>query len=100
MVRRPAVPHAAHARMLWLVAPGWATVGMGCAVTGYATAAHAAGRHGAVTLLVTHRFSTAAADTVVVLHEGSIAETGSHADLITAGGHYAGLYNLQATGYR
>ena len=66
----------------------------------YTAAAHEARRRGAVTLLVTHRFSTvAAADIVVVLRNGRITEIGSHADLIAAQGDYAELYNLQAGGY-
>lgn len=67
----------------------------------YATAAQQAGHRGAVTLLVTHRFSTvAAADTVLVLDEGRIVEHGTHNRLMVAGGKYAELYNLQARGYR
>jgi ATP-binding cassette subfamily B protein len=61
----------------------------------------AARRLGAVTLLVTHRFSTvAAADLVIVLRDGRIAEIGAHDDLLAARGHYAELYSLQASGYR
>jgi ATP-binding cassette subfamily B protein len=67
----------------------------------YAAAAHHAGRHGAVTILVTHRFSTvSAADLVIVVDNATIIETGTHSQLINAGGHYAHLYNLQAHGYR
>jgi ATP-binding cassette, subfamily B, bacterial len=67
---------------------------------GYADAARRAGRHGAVTVLVTHRFSTvAAADLVVVLTDGRVSEVGSHAELMAAGGGYAQLYALQARGY-
>ncbi len=67
----------------------------------YASAAREAGRRGAVTLLVTHRFSTvAAADLVVVLDQGRVAEIGTHAELMAADGHYAELYELQARGYR
>jgi ATP-binding cassette, subfamily B, bacterial len=67
----------------------------------YAAAVREAGRHGGVTLLVTHRFSTvAAADLVVVLHQGRIVETGPHTELIANQGHYAELYELQARGYR
>jgi len=67
---------------------------------GYADAARRAGRHGAVTVLVTHRFSTvAAADLVVVLADGRVSEVGSHTELMAAGGGYAQLYALQARGY-
>ncbi|HET7071638.1 MAG TPA: ABC transporter ATP-binding protein [Nocardioides sp.] len=67
---------------------------------GYADAARRAGRRGAVTVLVTHRFSTvAAADLVVVLADGRVSEVGSHAELMAAGGNYAQLYALQARGY-
>jgi ATP-binding cassette subfamily B protein len=67
----------------------------------YAAAAHDAGRRGAVTLLVTHRFSTvAAADIVIVLAGGRIAEIGPHEELMRNQGAYAELYDLQARGYR
>ncbi|MDX6250342.1 MAG: ATP-binding cassette, subfamily bacterial [Kribbellaceae bacterium] len=67
----------------------------------YAAAAREAGGRGAMTLLVTHRFSTvAAADLVVVLDKGRVVEVGRHPDLLANGGHYAALYNLQARGYR
>ena len=67
---------------------------------GYADAARRAGRRGAVTVLVTHRFSTvAAADLVVVLADGRVSEVGGHAELMAAGGSYAQLYSLQARGY-
>ncbi len=67
---------------------------------GYADAARRAGRRGAVTVLVTHRFSTvAAADLVVVLADGRVSEVGGHAELMAAGGSYAQLYALQARGY-
>jgi ATP-binding cassette subfamily B protein len=60
----------------------------------------AAGAPGAVTLLVSHRFSTArAADLIVVLEHGRVLETGSHEALLAAGGTYAELFRLQARGY-
>jgi ATP-binding cassette subfamily B protein len=67
----------------------------------YAETADDAGHRGAVTLLVTHRFSTvAAADIVLVLDRGRVVEHGAHQELMNAGGKYAELYNLQASGYR
>jgi ATP-binding cassette subfamily B protein len=42
---------------------------------------------------IAHRLSTAeAADVVLVFADGRIVETGSHADLVAAGGTYASLY--------
>jgi ATP-binding cassette subfamily B protein len=35
-----------------------------------------------------------------VLHGGRLVETGSHDDLVAAGGRYADLFALQAAGYR
>ncbi|GAB3738889.1 ABC transporter ATP-binding protein [Microlunatus parietis] len=66
----------------------------------YAAATRETGRRGGITLLVTHRFSTvAAADTVVVLSNGQIAESGTHTYLLRRQGAYAELYGLQARGY-
>jgi ATP-binding cassette subfamily B protein len=54
-----------------------------------------------ITLLISHRFSTVRmADWIVVLHEGSVVESGSHEMLLNKGGIYATLFNLQARGYR
>lgn len=45
------------------------------------------------TLVVTHRFSTlATADTVAVLADGRIIETGTASELLAAGGEFARLY--------
>ena len=67
----------------------------------YIAAAGEARSRGAVTLLVTHRFSTvAAADLVVVLDRGAVVEVGTHQELIAAQGQYSELYALQARGYR
>ena len=51
-------------------------------------------------ILISHRFSTVRmADTIVVLDEGSIIESGTHEDLMVLDGQYATLFNTQAAGY-
>lgn len=58
-------------------------------------------RAGAVTVLVSHRFSTVSmADQVLVLGDGAVLESGTHDELITSGGRYAELYAAQAAAYR
>jgi ATP-binding cassette, subfamily B, bacterial len=58
-------------------------------------------RRTGVTLLVSHRFSTVrSADHIVVLANGTVAEQGSHEQLVERGGTYAELYEIQARGYR
>ena len=48
---------------------------------------------GRTVIMITHRLHTIrAADTIVVLHDGVVAEQGSHDELLTRGGIYAGLY--------
>lgn len=67
----------------------------------YATEAQAARSSGGITVLVSHRFSTVRmAELIVVLEHGRIVETGTHDDLVRAGGRYAELYSLQAARYR
>jgi ATP-binding cassette subfamily B protein len=68
----------------------------------YIDAARQAGSvSGAITLLVSHRFSTVRlADLIVVVENGAITAFGSHDDLMTAGGTYADLFMLQASTYR
>ena len=68
----------------------------------FAGAAHrAAMGAGAITLLISHRFSTVRmADLIVVVAGGRIAELGDHATLVRAGGLYAELYELQRRAYR
>jgi ATP-binding cassette subfamily B multidrug efflux pump len=47
-------------------------------------------------IIIAHRLSTVRnADKIVVLHEGEIAETGTHEELIERGGVYKGLYEMQ-----
>jgi ATP-binding cassette subfamily B protein len=55
---------------------------------------------GAVTVLVSHRFSTVSmADQVLVLAGGTVLESGTHEELMDAGGRYAELYAAQAAAY-
>ncbi|MGH2705218.1 MAG: ABC transporter ATP-binding protein [Actinomycetota bacterium] len=56
---------------------------------------------GRTTLLVSHRFSTVRmAERIVFLQSGRVEEDGSHEELVTAGGRYAQLYEMQAAHYR
>lgn len=67
----------------------------------FAEAARTGRRHGTTTVLVSHRFSTVRmADLIVVLDGGAVRESGSHAELISQGGLYAELYELQSRSYR
>ena len=48
------------------------------------------------TLVIAHRLSTVeSADCIIVLDAGRIIESGTHAELLAAGGHYAALYRMQ-----
>ncbi len=67
----------------------------------FAAAARGGQSRGAVTLLVSHRFSTVRmADLIVVLHNGAVLEQGSHDELMACDGLYAELYGLQSRAYR
>jgi hypothetical protein len=51
---------------------------------------------GAITLIVTQRFSTIAmADLIIVLHDSEVVEQGDHLSLMRTGGRYASTYRLQ-----
>jgi len=66
-----------------------------------AATSEARARSGAITMIVSHRFSTVRrADLILVLNEGRIVEHGSHEQLIAARGLYAELFDLQASAYR
>jgi ATP-binding cassette subfamily B protein len=56
---------------------------------------------GKMAILISHRFSSVRmADKILVLEEGRLIESGSHAALVARGGQYAELFELQAAGYR
>jgi ATP-binding cassette subfamily B protein len=56
------------------------------------------GRHTAI--VIAHRLSTIAGlDRILVMHEGRIAEQGSHAELLRLGGRYARLWYRQVEGH-
>jgi ATP-binding cassette subfamily B protein len=56
---------------------------------------------GAMTVLVSHRFSTVRmADHICYLEDGRLVEEGTHEALMQRAGGYAGLYRLQAELYR
>ena len=40
------------------------------------------------------------ADVIIYLEAGGVAKSGSHEELMAAGGRYAELFTLQAAGYR
>lgn len=54
---------------------------------------------GRTTLFIAHRLTTAArADTILVLRHGEVVEHGSHAQLMAAGGPYAGMFKAFSQG--
>ncbi|KAK0191803.1 P-loop containing nucleoside triphosphate hydrolase protein [Armillaria mellea] len=58
-------------------------------------------REGKTMIYVTHRFGhlTKRADLVVCMKDGTIAEAGSHEELMAIEGEYAKLYNIQASAF-
>src|ERR1700676_875024 len=56
---------------------------------------------GKMSLVISHRLSTVRiADRILVLDNGKIVEQGRHEQLITVGGGYAKMFELQAASYR
>jgi ATP-binding cassette, subfamily B, bacterial len=56
---------------------------------------------GKTAVLISHRFSSVRmADRILVMAEGEVEASGTHEELLAAGGRYAELFELQAAGYR
>ena len=56
---------------------------------------------GKTAVLISHRVSSVRmADRILVLHEGRLEASGTHASLLAEGGRYKELFELQAAGYR
>jgi ATP-binding cassette subfamily B protein len=63
-------------------------------------ARHLAEVTGAITVIVSHRFSTVTgADLILVLDNGRLQEVGTHRQLMVDGGRYAKLYAIQQKAY-
>ena len=55
---------------------------------------------GKTVLAIAHRLSTIAKmDRLIVIDNGGIVEQGTHAELVEAGGVYAGLWSRQSGGF-
>ncbi|TMR20741.1 ABC transporter ATP-binding protein [Nonomuraea turkmeniaca] len=66
----------------------------------FADQTRAQASRGAISVLVSHRFSSVhMTDHIIVLSGGQITESGTHTELLAAGGEYADLYQLQALAY-
>jgi subfamily B ATP-binding cassette protein MsbA len=51
---------------------------------------------GRTTLVIAHRLSTIeGADLIVVMRDGAIVETGTHAELVARDGYYSSLHRMQ-----
>ena len=56
---------------------------------------------GKCSVIISHRFSTVRmADRIIVLEHGTVAEAGSHEELMQKNGLYSELFLLQAAGYK
>jgi ATP-binding cassette subfamily B protein len=56
---------------------------------------------GRIGIVISHRFSTVRiADRIAVINEGRVSEMGTHDQLLSDGNRYAGLFEMQAAGYR
>ena len=67
----------------------------------FAAEARSGSARNAVTVLVSHRFSTVrSADLILVIEDGRMSELGHHDDLLLGDGLYAELYAMQARAYQ
>ncbi len=65
-----------------------------------ASAREAAAARGRISVMVSHRYSAAyLADQIMVVHEGRLVESGTHADLMALGGTYKEMFDLQRDAY-
>jgi subfamily B ATP-binding cassette protein MsbA len=56
-------------------------------------------KQGRTTVVIAHRLSTILdADTIFVMENGRVTESGTHSELLTRSGAYARLYALQFSG--
>jgi ATP-binding cassette subfamily B protein len=56
---------------------------------------------GRMAVVISHRFSTVRmADRIIVLAHGQVVEEGTHEELVSRGGLYGELFEMQAAGYR
>lgn len=91
MVRRPA---AAHRAGPWFVVLDEATAEAGSSGARDLEEAALDVTAGRGAIIVAHRLTqSAAADRVLVLHEGRVVEDGTHDDLVAAGSRYAELWD-------
>ena len=66
----------------------------------YASTAQSMTANGRITVMVSHRFSTVRmADLIIVIDGSSVAEVGSHEELMARNGLYAELYSIQAAAF-
>ena len=71
------------------------------AARGNGHGADATPANGRITLIVSHRFSTVRMADLIILMDGArVTEAGTHAELMSVGGQYAELYQIQAAAYR
>ena len=67
----------------------------------YVAVARQVASRGGIAVLVTHRMSMPMlADRIIVLHEGEVAEAGTHDQLVALNGRYARAYHAAASGFR